>query len=181
MVPEQASVSDGDSGETRHLTSLMTGSARAGAIGKRTESNGGPRMTSQVQTPFLEHQKQLWKARAQAKQKWLEQSLAQSTRTSDDAVWRMTWIKQALDMVERAQAEIKHHAALMDAYTEHLTVLEMTLIAAAEQKRSTEAAANLKVETAERKRGSEASANLSAESGAAAGPRPGDSLKRKHV
>ena len=98
-------------------------------------------MTSLAQTPFLELQKQLWKARAQAKQKWLEQSLAQPTKTSDDAAWRMTWIKQALDMVERAQAEIKYHAALMDAYTEHLTVLEMTLIAAVEQKRNSQAAA----------------------------------------
>ena len=93
-------------------------------------------MTSPVQTPFLERQKQLWKARAQAKQKWLEQSLAQPTRTSDDAALRMTWIKQALKMVKRRQAEIKYHAALMDACTEHLSVLEMTLIAAAEQKRS---------------------------------------------
>ena len=53
-------------------------------------------MTSPVQTPFLERQKQLWKTRAQAKQKWLEQSLAEPTRTSDDAALRMTWIKQAL-------------------------------------------------------------------------------------
>ena len=93
-------------------------------------------MTSPVQTPFLELQKQLWKARAQAKQKWLEQSLAQPTKTSDDAAWRMTWIKQALNMVKRGQADIKYHAALMDAYAEHLSVLEMMLIAAAEQKRS---------------------------------------------
>jgi hypothetical protein len=104
-------------------------------------------MTSPDQTPHLELQKQLWKARAQAKQKWLEQSLAQPTRTSDDAAWRMTWIKQALKMVKRGQAEIKYQAALMDAYAEHLNVLEMTLIAAAEQKRSTEATANLSVET----------------------------------
>ena len=115
-------------------------------------------MTSSVQTPLLELQTQLWKARAQAKQKWLEQSLAQPTRTSDDAAWRMTWIKRALNMVKRGQAEIKYHAALMDAYTEHLSVLEMTLIAAAEQKRSTEEAANLSVET-----------------GMATGARPGDS------
>lgn len=40
--------------------------------------------------------------------------------------------------VKRGQAEMKYHAALMDAYTEHLSVLEMTSIAAAEQKRSTE-------------------------------------------
>ena len=95
-------------------------------------------MTSPVQTPYLDLKKQLWKARAQAKQKWLEQSLAQPTRTSDDAAWRMTWIKQALNMVKRGQAEIKYHAALMDAYAEHLSVLEMMLIAAAEQKRNTE-------------------------------------------
>ena len=104
-------------------------------------------MTSPLQTPYLELQKQLWKARAQAKQKWLEQSLAQPTRTSDDAAWRMTWIKQALNMVKRGQDEIKYQAALMEAYTEHLNVLEMTLIAAAEQKRSTEAGANLSVES----------------------------------
>jgi hypothetical protein len=120
-------------------------------------------MSSPVQTPFLELQKQLWKTRAQAKQKWLEQSLAQPTRTSDDAAWRLTWIKQALTMVKRGQAEIKHHAALMDAYTEHLNVLEMTLIAATEQQRSTEEAPNLSVEA-----------------GVRTGARPGDSVKRKH-
>ena len=137
-------------------------------------------MTSQAQTPFLELQKQLWKARAQAKQKWLEQSLAQPTKTSDDAAWRMTWIKQALDMVERAQAEIKYHAALMDAYTEHLTVLEMTLIAAVEQKRNSQAAAKANAEPAEQKRSSEASADLSGDTGMTTGSRPGDSIKRKH-
>jgi hypothetical protein len=109
-------------------------------------------MASPVQTPFLERQKQLWKTRAQAKQKRLEQSLAQPARTSDDAALRMTWIKQALNTVKRRQDEIKYHAALMDACTEHLSVLEMTLIAAAEQNRSTEAAASRSGETAERKR-----------------------------
>ena len=138
-------------------------------------------MTSPVQTPFLELQKQLWKARAQAKQKWLEQSLAQPTRTPDDATWRMTWIKRALKMVKRGQAEIKYHAALMDAYAEHLNVLEMTLIAAAEQKRSDKEAANPSVEAAEQKRSTEAAANLSVETGMATGARPGDSLKRKHA
>jgi len=92
-------------------------------------------MNSSVHTPLLELQTQLWKARAQAKQKWLEQSLAQPMRNPDDAAWRKTWIKQALTMVKRGQDEIKHHAALMDAYAEHLSVLEMTLIAAAEEKR----------------------------------------------
>jgi hypothetical protein len=121
-------------------------------------------MASPIQTPFLELQKQLWKARAQAKQKWLEQSLAQPTRTPDEVAWRLSWIKQALHMVKRGQTEIKNQAALMDAYAEHLNVLEMTLIAAAEQKHSTEAAANLSVDT-----------------GIAADARPGDSHKRKHA
>jgi hypothetical protein len=137
-------------------------------------------MTSAVKTPLLELQKQLWRARAQAKQKWLEQSLAQPTSTPDDAAWRITWVKQALNTVKRAQAEIQQHAALMDAYTEHLNVLEMTLIAAAEQKRSNEAAANPRAETAEQKRSPEAATNLSVEPGMAAGTRQGDSLKRKH-
>jgi hypothetical protein len=95
-------------------------------------------MISSVETPVLELQTKLWRTRAQAKQKWLEQSLAQPTRTSDEAAWRMTWIKRALNLVKRGQAEIKYHAALMDAYTEHLSVLEMTLISATEQKRSAE-------------------------------------------
>ena len=137
-------------------------------------------MTSPVQTPYLELQKQLWKARAQAKQKWLEQSLAQPTKTSDDEAWRTTWVKQALNMVKRGQADIKYHAALMDAYAEHLNVVEMMLIAAAEQRRS-EAAANLSAETDEQKRSAEAAANLSGETGMATGARPGDSLKRKHA
>ena len=92
-------------------------------------------MTASVETPLIELQSELWKARAHAKQKWLEQSLAQPTKSSEDAAWRLTWIKRALEMVKRAQAEIKYHAALMDAYTEHLSVLEMSLMAAAEQKR----------------------------------------------
>ena len=95
-------------------------------------------MLSSVQPPLLELQTQLWAARARAKQKWLEQGLAQPTTTAEHAALRMTWIKQALNMVKRGQAEIKHHAALMDAYAEHLGVLEMTLIAAAENKHDAE-------------------------------------------
>ena len=95
-------------------------------------------MLSSTQAPLLELQSKLWKARAQAKQKWLERTLAEPINGSDEATWRITWIKRALNTVKRGQAEIKYHAALMDAYAEHLSVLEMTLIAAAEQKSSTE-------------------------------------------
>ena len=95
-------------------------------------------MISSIETPLLELQTQLWKARAQAKQKWLEQSLAQAAKTSEEAAWRLTWIKRALNLVERGQEEIRYHTALMDAYKEHLNVIEMMLIAAAEQKRRSE-------------------------------------------
>src|SRR5436190_6588668 len=95
-------------------------------------------MSSPGKSPLLELQTQVWKARAHAKQKWLERSLAQPMDSPDDAAWRMTWIRRALDTVKRGQDEIKHQAALMDAYSEHLTVLEMTLMAASEEKRSAE-------------------------------------------
>ena len=91
-------------------------------------------MSSSTRTPLLELQTQLWKTRAQAKQKWLEQRLAEPSKSSDEAARRRMWIKRALNAVKRGQAEITYQAALMDAYAEHLSVLEMTLIAAKEQK-----------------------------------------------
>ena len=95
-------------------------------------------MPSSTDAPLLEMQTRLWKARAQAKQKWLERTLAEPIKSTDDAAWRTAWIKRALNTVKRAQAEIRYQAALMDACAEHLSVLEMTLIAAAEQKPSIE-------------------------------------------
>jgi hypothetical protein len=94
-------------------------------------------MGSSTQAPLLELQTQLWKARAQAKQKWLERTLAEPAKGPREAARRLMWIKRALNTVKRGQAEIKYKAALMDAYAEHLSVLEMTLIGAAEQKPST--------------------------------------------
>ena len=95
-------------------------------------------MPSSTETPLLEMQTRLWKARAQAKQKWLERTRAEPITNADDEAWRKAWIKRALNTVKRGQARIRYQAALMDAYAEHLSVLEMTLIAAAEQKPSTE-------------------------------------------
>jgi hypothetical protein len=90
-------------------------------------------MLSSTETPLLELQTQLWKARAQAKQKWLERSLAEPAKTPHQSAQRLTWIKRALHMVKREQEEIKYQTALMDAYAEHLSAIEMTLISAAEQ------------------------------------------------
>jgi hypothetical protein len=93
-------------------------------------------MVSSTPTPLLELQTQVWKARAQAKQKWLERTLAEPPKYPRQALKRMLWIKRALGTVKRGQAEIRYRAALLDAYAEHLSVLEMTLIGAAEQKRN---------------------------------------------
>jgi len=93
-------------------------------------------MVASTETPLLETQTQLWKARAQAKQKWLERSLAEPPKNPQEAARRLAWIKRALGAVKRGQAEIRYHTALMDAYTEHLSVLEMTLMSAAEQNKS---------------------------------------------
>lgn len=90
------------------------------------------------QTSLLELQTQLWKARAENKQKRLERSLAQPTRSPEEAAWRLAWIKRAIRTVKRGQAELTYQAALMDAYAQHLSVLEMTLLAAGEEKRPAE-------------------------------------------
>jgi hypothetical protein len=82
---------------------------------------------------LFELQTQLWKARAVAKQKWLEWALSEPVDGPRAAAERAVWIKQALEAVRRSQAEIKYRAALNDASAEHLSVLEMILIGAAEQ------------------------------------------------
>jgi hypothetical protein len=87
-----------------------------------------------AQPQLLELQSQVWKARAQAKQKWLERTLAEPAKNPRDVERRSTWINHALKAVKRGQDEVKYQAALMDAYAEHLSVLEMSLIAAAEQR-----------------------------------------------
>ena len=143
-------------------------------------------MTSPIPTPFLELQKQLWKIRGQAKQQWLEQSLAQPIKDADHAAWRVTWIKHALTIVKRGQTEIKHNKALMDAYMEHLGVLEVMLIAAAEQKHSAEEAAHLSVEagtaSAEKLNDLPPAERLNMDlNQSRSGARPGDPLKRKHA
>ena len=92
-------------------------------------------MPATIEAPLLKLERQVWKARAQAKQKWLERALAEPTRNSGDVERRARWIKRALEAVKRGQEEVRYQTALLDAYTEHLNVLEMSLIAAIEQKR----------------------------------------------
>jgi hypothetical protein len=86
------------------------------------------------QAHLLELQAQLWKARALAKQKWLEWALSEPVDGPRGAARRAVWVKRALEAVRRSQAGIKYRAALSDASAEHLSVLEMILIGAAEQR-----------------------------------------------
>jgi len=93
-------------------------------------------MPATIETPLLKLESQLWKARAQAKQKWLEHALAQPARTPREMSRRTMWIKRALEAVKRGQDEVRYQTALLDAYAEHLSVLEMNLLEAAEEKKS---------------------------------------------
>jgi len=95
---------------------------------------GGRDMLDARQSPILELRVGLLKARAQAKQKWLEQMLSSAPRDAQEASRRNRWITRALMVVKRARTAVKYRAALLDAYAEHLSVLEMTLMGAAEGK-----------------------------------------------
>ena len=92
-------------------------------------------LQTHVQKSVLELQRQVWKARGRAKQKWLEQALAEPVKNPRDADARASWIARALELVKSGQEEIKYQAALLDAYAEHLSALEMSLMAATESKR----------------------------------------------
>jgi hypothetical protein len=74
------------------------------------------------------------KARARAKQHWLERLLSSPTETPRESSSRKRWIAEALDRIKREQDTLAYRASLLDAYTEHLSVLEMTLMGAAEEK-----------------------------------------------
>jgi hypothetical protein len=91
-------------------------------------------MLSATDTSMLEEQTQRWKARAHAKQQWLERTLAEQANGAQQAARRMSWIKRAITTVKHTQLEIKYQSALMDAYAEHLNALEMTLMSAVERK-----------------------------------------------
>ena len=90
-------------------------------------------MPATTQAPLLELETQVWKARARAKQKWLERILADAPKNPRDVERRKKWIDRALAVVRNLQDEIKYRVALNDAYAEHLSVLEMSLISASEQ------------------------------------------------
>jgi hypothetical protein len=85
-------------------------------------------------TSLLDLQIDVWKTRAQAKQKWLERTLAEPAKTPRDAKRQSAWIQEALQAVKRGQDEITYQSALLDVYAAHLSALEMSLMAGAEQR-----------------------------------------------
>jgi hypothetical protein len=93
-------------------------------------------MIDTTQEPLLEAQTQLWKARAQVRQKLLDRILATPVKEPQDLERRKKWVDRALDVVRREQERMKYHAALIDASVAHLNVLEMNLLAATEQRPS---------------------------------------------
>src|SRR5688572_13869669 len=107
-------------------------------VGTRGNQEGDP-MASSIETPSLEKKAEIWKARAQAKQKWLEKALAEKTTSPRQAALRTAWIKRALKVVQRAQSTIRYHTGLVDAYAQHLNALEMTLLSETDQKTGTRA------------------------------------------
>ena len=91
-------------------------------------------MVASRQTRLRESRIEVLKTRAQAKQQWLERMLSSPKATPGKIVRRQRWITDALHRIKRAKAEAMYQASLLDAYTEHLSVLEMTLMRAAEEK-----------------------------------------------
>jgi|SRR5215472_19359469 len=96
-------------------------------------------MPATAPTSLLQLQTDVWKTRAQAKQKWLERALAEPARTPRDAQRQSIWIKHALNAVKQGQDEIKYRTALLDVYAAHLSALEMSLMAAAERRNGNDA------------------------------------------
>ena len=72
------------------------------------------------------------KQRGRSKQQWLEKMLASRAATPSEGVRRQHWIHDALHRIKRAKARAMYRASVLDAYTEHLSVLELTLMGAAE-------------------------------------------------
>ena len=82
----------------------------------------------------LESRIERLKERSRTKQQWLERMLAASPKTPLEGARRQHWIHDALHRIKRAKAQALYRATILDAYTEHLSVLELTLMGAADDK-----------------------------------------------
>ena len=97
---------------------------------------GDPETLATRRSRLLELRVGLLKSRARAKQLRLEKMLSSPAEGRPEILRRKQWISEALEQIRQAQAGLTYRAGLLDAYTEHLHVLEMTLMAAAEKKQA---------------------------------------------
>src|SRR5262249_13490592 len=111
-------------------TLKRSGSPPAG----RSELDEATKMLLSNQAHLFELQTELWKARAVAKQKWLEGGISEPVDNPRAAARRALWIKRALAAVRRGQGELRYRGARSAATAEHLGVLEKILIGAAERR-----------------------------------------------
>jgi hypothetical protein len=85
----------------------------------------------------LESRIERLKERGRTKQQWLERMLSAPAATPSEGVRRQHWIHDALHRIKQAKARALSRASILDAYTEHLSVLELTLMGAAESTKDT--------------------------------------------
>lgn len=96
-------------------------------------------MPASRKSPVLESRIQRLKERGRGKQQWLERMLSSPTATPSEVVRRQHWIHDALHRIKQAKARALYRASVLDAYTEHLSVLELTLMGAADKTKATNA------------------------------------------
>lgn len=82
---------------------------------------------------LLDLRVELWKARSQAKQKYLERVLSERAKGPRDAERRLRWVKRALDAIVPREAAVKSREAWLKVYAEHLSGLRKILSCAAER------------------------------------------------
>src|SRR5215510_11714975 len=87
-------------------------------------------------SPLVERRIGRVKDRARKRQQWLEKILSKPPAGFGASARRQQWITVALDRIRQAQTDVTYRARVLDDYSEHLHVLEMTLLGAAEQKSS---------------------------------------------
>jgi len=96
--------------------------------------SGVDKMPVTRKSQVLESRIERLKERGRTKQQWLERMLAAPPKSTSEGVRRQHWIHDALHRIKRAKARALYRASMLDAYTEHLSVLELTLMGAAEEK-----------------------------------------------
>ena len=89
-------------------------------------------MSAATQARLLELRVEIWKARSQAKRKWLEGTLSQPAKGPRAAARRLRLVKRALRTVERRQALVRARDALLNVYAEHLSGIQKILSKAAD-------------------------------------------------